>query len=227
MQKRKKTPLIIELIGPAGVGKTTILKSLCDKDRQITTGIHVGKIMFVIFLIINSILLMPAYIFQLKRNRWFGWKEIRAMVYLKAWYFIIHHQIGKNKVVIMDHGPIFRLAFLDEFGPDFDHNSYYMKWWNNVLDAWNSTLDVIIWLDAPNDILLKRIQSRNRWHEIKEESTDTVYEYLNRYRKSCKKIISKLNDDLKVPEFNTQKESPDQISDTVLNLLDKIDKGRL
>ena len=214
------------MLGPAGVGKTTILKSICVKDRQIKAGVHVNKIIFVLFLVVNTPFLIITYLFEFKRDRWFSWREIRAIVYLKAWYFILTSRFsGKNNVVILDHGPIFRLAFLDEFGPDFYRNSYYKKWWNRVLETWYTTLDAVIWLDAPNEMLLKRIQLRDRWHEIKNESDNKANEYLDRYRSSCQKIITKLNTDLKVLEFDTKEKSPDQISHNILDIIDLIEKG--
>lgn len=147
------------------------------------------------------------------------------MVYLKAWHFIIRKNMSiKNKVIILDHGPIFRLAFLDEFGPKFTRNLYYKKWWSNVSEVWQTTLDAIVWLDAPDDILFKRIQSRKRWHEIKEEPKEVAYSYLNRYRKSCEKIISGMSNDLKLLEFDTMKNNPDQITDKVMNFIDLMKK---
>jgi deoxyadenosine/deoxycytidine kinase len=166
---------------------------------------------------------MPAFFFQLKRDRWFNWTEIRAMVYLKAWYFIVsHRKFSERKVIILDHGPIFRLAFLDEFGPRFSKNFWYKKWWNNTLESWLSMLDAIVWLNATDEILFGRIQSRDRWHEVKEKENEVAFDYLQRYKDSCKKIISKVTDDQKILEFDTTINSADQIKEDILKMIDLV-----
>jgi hypothetical protein len=79
---------------------------------------------------------------------------------------------------------------------------------------------MVIWLDAPNSILAKRIQNRDTWHVVKEKPADEVQNFLLRYRTSLEQIISlskSHNSCLKVLHFHTDRETPEQITDKILH----------
>ena len=141
------------------------------------------------------------------------------MVYLKAGLHVLEQQTSNNDMVIMlDHGPIYRLAFLREFGPEITTSQLYKRWWNNLLTQWIATLDTIILLDASNDILLKRIRDRDRKHTIKEIYEQEAHEFLTRYRSSFEQIIGESITDrpVRLLRFDTNQVSVAQIVDEVL-----------
>ncbi len=81
-------------------------------------------------------------------------------------------------VTLLDHGPIYRLAFLREFGPEITTSNTLRDGGPDLLNEWIDALDMVIWLDAPNDSLLKRIRDREQIHTIKQKSEKEAYEYL-------------------------------------------------
>jgi thymidylate kinase len=144
------------------------------------------------------------------------------MVYLKAWHHVLERQTPNNgTITILDHGPIYRLAFLREFGPEIIKDQSLEKWWDRMLKQWAATLDMVIWLDAPDAILLERIHARNRWHTVKGKSEQEAYEFLVRYRTSYEQIIAKLaaNRGPMLLRFDTNQQSVHQIMDEVLAAL--------
>ena len=213
---------LIEICGPAGAGKTTLLKSLKQSHEIISEGVRLKRIMYFPFFASNMFSMLPIYLLYFKQSRWFTWREIRSMVYLNAWYYRFKHQVSNNdEVTVLDHGPIYRLAHLREFGPEFVKSRFYERWWVKRIEQWAMFKFMIVWLDAPNDELMKRINCRNRWHVIKGKSGRDAYEFLTRYRRSYEEIIRRLLKcgGLKLICFDTQRESVENIVDRVLATL--------
>lgn len=150
------------------------------------------------------------------------------MVYLRAGLHVFRHEASNNNVVtVLDHGPMYRLATLREFGPELTTSPLYARWWTNLFSQWSATLDMIIWLDAPNVILLDRIRGRDHWHVIKEKCEREAYEFLTRYRTAMEQLIVRSVTDHQVAllRFDTSQQSTEQIVDEVLASLDGV-RGR-
>ncbi len=219
----EKPPLVVEIIGPAGAGKTTLLRALSQRHNKIQTDIRLSKIRKIPFFISNTFSLLPTFLRQYRHSRWFNWRETRSMVYLKAGLHVLGHQkSNNNRVTILDHGPIYRLAFLRELGPEITTSQLYTRWWTSLLNQWIATLDIVIWLDAPNVFLLERIRVRDRWHTIKEKCEKEANEFLTHYRTFLEQIIAESVTDHQVVllHFDTNQESVDQIVDKVLATFD-------
>ena len=78
---------------------------------------------------------------------------------------------------------------------------------------------MIVWLDAPDTDLLKRIRNRDKEHVVKNESIETTFEFLAGYRKAYEQTISSLSanhNDLKVLRFDTSQKSPQEIANQLL-----------
>ncbi len=218
-----RPPRVVEIVGPAGAGKTTLLRALNSRDEKFVAGVHLRKIECIPFFISNSLLFLSAFLRQYPHSRWFTWRETRSMIYLKAWRRLLSRQsLDPTKVTVFDHGPIFRLVLLREFGPEITKCRVFESWWDSTLIQWAALLDLVIWLDAPDAILMRRINGRNRWHQIKGGSEPNGYEFLVRYRTSYEQVISKLTarSSATVLRFDTDQESLEQIVKKVLAAFD-------
>lgn len=145
------------------------------------------------------------------------------MAYLKAGLRLLGQQAPKDDTVtILDHGPIYRLAFLREFGPEITKSQRYKEWWTSLLRQWIATIDLLIWLDAPNDILWERVRARDRSHSIKGEREPEAFEFLTRYRTSFEQTIAEGANDGQVTllHFDTDQDSVEKIVDNVMVTLD-------
>jgi deoxyadenosine/deoxycytidine kinase len=221
---QKKSP-IVELVGLAGTGKTTLLEALSQHHPQIRSGVRLPKMSWVSAGIQTSPFWLPTLIRQVfPSQRGFNSFELRSMVYLQAWYWQLE-QVPRpeNWVTVFDHGPIFRLALLREFEPQIVHSDRFEQWWNAMLEQWTTTLDLIIYLEAPNDILLERIQKReHQKHTVKGQSQEYAYNFLARYRRTYQQILDRLMAEsrLEVLRCNTHEESVAQSIDRILAALD-------
>jgi deoxyadenosine/deoxycytidine kinase len=221
----EKGPIVVELIGPAGAGKTTLVNALNQRNENIRPGIYLSETRKIEHFIRNTVHMLPTYFYQYRSSRWFSRREIRTMVYLKAWLYELRRQaLDHDNVILLDHGPIYRLALLREFGPQITKSQAYRRWWTDLLNEWTAALDVIVWLDAPNSVLLERIYARDRWHSIKEKSETEAFDFLTHHRIFLEQIIAETMNDhrAKLLCFDTNEESIEHIVDRTMRTFDSV-----
>lgn len=217
----EKKPLVVEILGPAGAGKSTLARALSERDNNFLADIPLSRKDKIPFFVSNTILMLPPYVRNYRHSNWFDWREARSMAYLKAALHALEKKSPDNEMVtLLDHGPIYRLTFLREFGPEITTSNTFERWWTRLLNEWIDALDMVIWLDAPNDVLLKRIRNREQIHTIKQKSETEAYEYLDSYRNSFEQLIAESGADnqMTLIRFDTHQESVAQIADEVLSI---------
>lgn len=217
----RKSPKVVEILGPAGAGKTTLVRALCRRDGGFEPEIGLARIQKIPFFVRNIYSMLPTYLVHYRYSRWFNWRESRSMTYLEAGLHALGQQGVRNgSVALLDHGPIYRLAFLREFGPEITTSETYRSWWARLHERWIATLGMVIWLDAPDAILLERIRARDQRHTIKEQPEQEACEVLARYRRAFEQTIgdSAANQQLTLLRYNTNQASVEQIADSVLAL---------
>lgn len=219
MRDGNTRPLTVEIVGLAGAGKTTLIRTLCQQNQKVQEGIRLHKMRTIPFLVSNTLFLLPTFLSHYRHTRWFTWSEVRSMNYLKAWHHALTRQSRRNDfVVVFDHGPIFRLALLREFGPEITRSQLFEQWWDSVLNEWMNTLDILVWLEAPFAILLERAQRRGHWYLSSGISVQEGYKFLRRYQRAYEQIMARLqtNRRLTFLHFDTGQKSPTQIANEVL-----------
>ena len=219
----EKPPRVVEVIAPPGAGKTTLIKALSQRHKDIRSGIHLSKARRIPFFIGNTFSLLPTFLSRDRHGRWFNRRETRSMEYLKAWLHVLGRQASSHdRVTLLDHGPIYRLAQLREFGPEITTSQTFKRWWASVLNQWSSTLDTLVWLDAPDAILLKRIHARDSWHTIKDKTEQEALDFLTHHRAALTQIITESvsGRQVKLLRFDTHRESVGQIVEKILPAFD-------
>lgn len=214
--------LIMELVGPAGAGKTTLSRVLTHGNTMIQIGsdIELRKTKYIPVILRNTISLLPIFLRQLRYTRWFTWDEIKALVYLTGWPGVLRQEAADGATaILLDHGPVFKLATLNEFGPENLKTDGFEIWWNSMFKQWASTLDMVIWLDAPDPVLEQRINSRDQRHSVKGKTESEVVHFLARYRTSYEEILAKLKTagGPRLLQFDTSRTSIEQVADEILS----------
>ena len=221
---RDRPPLIIELIGPAGAGKTTLSRALKRRSERIQIGaeIELRKIKYIPVFVRNALLLLPIILYRWHYSRWFTWEEIKYLIYLRGWPRVLKQQAAQGgDAILLDHGPVFKLATLNGFGPVRLQTKGLGSGWNDMFRQWASIVDIVIWLDAPDPILEKRINSRNQRHAVKGRSEFEVLNFLARYRASYEQILAKWATYGKpiLLKFDTSQTTIEQVADEVLRTI--------
>ena len=192
---KQKSALIVELVGLAGVGKTTLSRALSQRNEKIWVAADLELRKREHFPIFASHLLfwLPLLLRRSRSSRGFTWDEIKAMAYLKAWPHVLREQAQQGGIaVLLDHGPVFKLATLHAFGPERLQSRGFAPWWHRTFEQWAFTLDVVIWLNAPDKVLVQRIDARQQQHTVKGKSEREAYDFFLRYGSSYEYILRKL-----------------------------------
>jgi adenylate kinase family enzyme len=219
----RKQPIVVELVGPAGAGKTSLAKFLGQQNEvmRITDPPYFRRVEDIPFFVKNTISLLHTF-FELHRNhngRWLTLREIAWMVTLNGWYGLLRKCPNSGTIIVLDQGPVFLLVQLYKFGPECLRSRKAEKWWDRILRQWAMTIDRVIYLDAPDNELLRRIRKRSQEHIMKEEPESRVYEFLAQYRLAYDQMICMLMGNgyrFKVLYFDTVQESIDEISNRLL-----------
>ena len=202
--------LVIELVGPAGAGKSTLYKFLCQSREpyvQVETPTTIecvrqlSRMAWRVF--------QPAHLWGYRKDRFFSWAEIRSMLYLCAWPQSLQNLNYLRRVAVFDHGPIYRLAALREFGPRELRYRSMQQWWQRSFEVWGKQLSLLVWLDAPNETLLERIRERTQPHACKSLEEQKAFGILNRYRDALGDVIAamQVSHDLPVLRMASDKQS--------------------
>ena len=221
-RRKSGSPLIMELVGPAGGGKTTLSRALIQHDEDIVLGpdIELRKISHIPVFIRSISSSLPLFLDQRKtNNRQPTWTELKDIAYLEGWPQVLKRiPASSRKIVLLDQGPVFRMATLYGFGPAVFKSEESQTWWHHLYKQWASTLDLLIFLDTSDAILMERINTRTKKHGIKGKSELETQKYLMQYRMSYKNVLSELSlcNGPTILEFDTSKTSIEQIVDEVL-----------
>jgi thymidylate kinase len=211
--------LIAEIVGPAGSGKTTLLRALHQRNKSVQIGFPLRRVHHIPLFLGDIFLSLPILLSQSQTGKRLTPREMKRVIYLKVLHNIILRQ-GLNcpTITVLAQGPVYKLSRLYEVLSTGTRSQSFEKWWNTTLERWAYTLGLVIQLDAPDTILMQRIQIRNRRHRVQDQLEQDAYSFLARYRASCEHIVSKLtmNTELKVLSFDTSQETLEQIVDEVV-----------
>jgi len=209
-------PFVVEIVGPAAAGKSSLLRALIQSNEKslILTGPERRRIRNIPFFASNALLSLPILIRQCRSGRGFTWKEIKTIVYLKGWHHALRRPAANGKITVLENGPVLRLAKLRAFGPGNLRSRRFDRWWESMLKRWARTLDMVIWLDAPD-----RVHAPDRKRRTTKERSDRENsEFLARYRASFEGVLAALRtrDGPRVIRFDTYQESLGQIAQKAL-----------
>jgi hypothetical protein len=221
-----KKPKVMEIVGLAGAGKTTLYKALGNYPELLRLCRYpkVNKIKDAPFFIRYGLRLLPS-IFRLysRPSRQLSQREFAWLTILEGWPFILQKDVKQiQQSMIMDQGPVYLLAELREFGPEFLMSEKAEKFWQKIYCRWASTLDFIVWLDAEDTYLMERINLRAKKHLVKHEPEPVVLDFLVRFRRAYENVVSMLGNCTNGPRvlrFNTHELRPEEI---VTHLLSEI-----
>jgi hypothetical protein len=213
--------VILEIVGPAGVGKSSLAGHLCStrgafqRARRLSVKAPLGAA----FLLTHGLRLLPIYLRCRGSDRWFTWYESKWLAYLDGWHKVLQRQASNSgRIIVIDQGPVFYLATFHAFGPSMLRSDRLESWWEAKFRWWSSVLDLIVWLDSPDEVLLDRIRSRPKQHLVKEKSDPEMLEFLARYRASFNQVLADLSSrgPLEILEIDTDRYTLDQIESLVV-----------
>ncbi|HEY3279492.1 MAG TPA: hypothetical protein VGJ83_03195 [Gemmatimonadales bacterium] len=181
---------VIELVGPAGAGKTTIRRLLAAKYGIKGRGVWR---MPTHRLLRSGIRLLPTSLRLWSAAGTLAWEETKHIIRLDALFELLHGADGRvRRRWILDEGPVFVFAWLRTMGRAAARPARFADWWGTELARWRRTVGAIVTLDAPNEILTERIRARAKAHLLKTTSDAEAARFLDRYRVAYDETIADL-----------------------------------
>ncbi len=218
---RRSPPLavsrLVELAGPAGAGKSSVFLSLLARTQNVGVAPVLRTREYAPVLATN----VPAILATLARRRAISGltcEKLRSMVYLRALPRLIERRPPHEaEVLVFDQGPLYLLSEAQL------RDERLATWRRETLETWASLLDAVVWLDAPDDVLVERIDARSKWHRLKGGRPETAVDVLAEARAAYGEMISSLaarDDGPAILRFDTSRASPDDVVDSVLERVD-------
>lgn len=231
-------PYVVELVGLAGSGKSTITKALMASADggdlghfAIQQKLELSRATMAKHALQITKTFLPTYLRRWPKHGWFTRQEMRSLSYLTAWPPALQREQSRRNeqplIQLMDLGPIFRFAYLQEFGSGLTKEQRYRQWQSAQLATWRDLVDLVIFLDAPDEVLQARIDSRPKAHVIKAQSTNDNQAFYQRYRKAYRELIEIFQQEseehgVTLQMFDTSQMSVDSIIIEISHLLEQV-----
>lgn len=183
-------PIVVaEILGLPGTGKTTLAKGCALSGDVRVMSRH------------RSWSNVPAYsmtllelgptLTRLRAANICSWRACNKMVRLESSRSIVRRQARRGvRAFMFDQGPLFLLSELSR--NDRSRSSTFRRWRSGAVDRWRRAFDVVIVLDAPNDVLLERIGRRGKRHGLQELAPSEARHVLDRERESFELLLDEL-----------------------------------
>jgi len=201
----------VEIAGPAGSGKSTLTAALASRYR-VRFGVRPCD-PACLPLAVSRLHLLPWHRLLADALRGRLTREpLKSVVYLESWLRdVLRERNGPDAIVVYDHGPFYRLATLEALASPFSPR--FCRWWDSMRRVWSTTLTTVVWLDAPNAVLLERIRGRRNGHPCEAMSAAEAGVWLDRYRLYFESALAVVRRDRPGSEcrFDTSATSPDQM----------------
>lgn len=182
--------VIVELVGPAGAGKTTLARGVSAVDSTVRSGLSLWGLPKR-RLVRSAIALLPTILGAGLDRSPLRAGEIAQMIRLGALRHVVEAEASKHRVIILDEGPVFALSWLDMF---FARNGDQVPaaWRRRVIEDWAKLLDVVVFIDATDITLANRIRTRDKPHMVKDLSDAEIFGFSAGFRRAFERAIAEL-----------------------------------
>jgi thymidylate kinase len=217
------TARVIELVGPAGAGKTTLARALPEYARDIKSGLTLWGLPRPL-LLAGAVAAMPT-IAGATRTRPLRGAAISQMIRLGALRHALDRSLHNGvRLVVLDEGPVFALSWLDVFHPRYD-DPVWNQWRARMLQHWAQRLDVVVRVDDDDDVLAHRIRTRAKAHPVKHSPDQEIFRFLRRFRKAFDRVIAELATAGSVQVIDLAQSRTGAPGDRAMRLLDSLSEA--
>jgi hypothetical protein len=182
--------VIVELVGPAGAGKSTLAHGASQVDATIKSGLSLWGLPRR-RLLSSAMALFPTMLGATIKRAPLRAGEAAQMIRLGALRQVVEEESARHRVILLDEGPVFALSWLDMFFARHG-DSIPAAWRRRVIAQWAPLLDVVVFIDASDITLANRIRTRPKPHMVKAKSDAEIFGFAAGFRSAFERTIGEL-----------------------------------
>lgn len=215
--------VVVELVGPAGAGKTTLAQGVSAADSTVRSGLSLWGLPRR-RLMQSAIALLPTILGAGINRSPLSAGEIAQMVRLGALRRVVEAEAVRHRVIILDEGPVFALSWLEVF---FSRKGDHVpaSWRRRVIAEWATLLDVVVFIDASDITLANRIREREKPHMVKHLPDAEIFGFAAGFRRAFERAIGELSQAGHVVVDTLSTES-DPVDENTARLMARLTKRR-
>ena len=212
---------IVEIVGLAGSGKSTLGERLRVLAGAAPYAPSFGAALP--FLLRRSCIVVPALLAQPVR----GWtlRGIRHLLFHDAVIDDIARRRATGRgLVVLDQGPIYSVVAAERYVLRGPVRRPLLAHYRATLDRFADPLDAVVLLDASDEKLAMRIETRGRHHTVKGRSVGEASSFFGEYRISFEQILGQIHRTHGVPilRIDTSERSTEEVASTAVAMLGEI-----
>jgi hypothetical protein len=218
-------PIVVELVGPAGVGKSALAERLLARHDVVRASVWNLPRALLLESVVRSV---PQLLRLCIVTRSLPREELKQIVRLNALRLFVRRRVAGARVVVLDEGPVFALSWLRVFGHPRLQNGRAEPWWRATYAVWAVLLDRLVLLDAPEPVLTSRIRGRDKPADVFRQMADgEIRDLVARYRIAFERVLGGLARAGGPPPvmLATTETTPGRLGDAVLELLAERPRG--
>ena len=191
MRARSRRALLVELVGPAGAGKSTLARGLQSWHAQPSAAFGLWGLARR-HLFASAVMLLPALTRALLAGSRFRTAEIAQLVRLRALRrAVLEAERRGARLIVLDEGPVFGLTWLDLcHAANGDARRTALR--TAALHEWASLLSAVVCLDADDPVLVQRIRTRDKPHPVKHSPDEEINGFSARFRRAFDVVIARV-----------------------------------
>lgn len=190
MDERAVSPVVVELVGVAGAGKSSIASALVARDGALRARPPVSRRLYWAT--------VPALLPTFLSLHWPPWaprgvltKEMKRILRVQALHRLVRSTTD-GRTILFDEGPVYMLARILVFGGERIRTHAFARWWRSAIAQWAQAFAAIIWFDASDDVLASRLHTRRQWHPLRGAPDQTVRAFFASYRDAFRRVLADL-----------------------------------
>jgi shikimate kinase len=183
----------IEIVGVAGTGKSTLARALADgSGKRIADSLHTKSHTHWAYVAHGLPRVLPLVVRSARARPAFDWEEVKFLIYVMEWRrFLGRNPHSDSELVVLDQGPVFALARLLWSRKPITETEAFRHWLDEMAASWSEELDGIVWLEAPEHVLLERINERTQKHEAKGLPTSEALAVLHAHESAYAELFAR------------------------------------
>lgn len=184
-----RTPWLVELVGPAGAGKSTLAATLPEQDPDVTQGPNLWGLPRAM-LVAATLELLPTMVAAALGGRPLHQAEVGQMIRIGALRRALDRaKRDGHRTMVIDEGAVFGLTWLEVFysAPDDPRRAV---WRRREREQWAQRLDAVVRLDAGDPELARRIRTRAKEHMVKNSTDEEIQAFMARFRECYDEVIA-------------------------------------